>query len=311
MLPQMERLYFNLFDDALISMRYAWNFAHGNGLVWNKGEYVEGYTNLLMTLLMAIASFFLEKRYAVLAIQLTGIVFVLGTAFCTVQILNLLKPAKAPQYILFVTILLYYPLNYWSLLGMETGLLAFLLSAGVLYSLLYAENLITKHLWLMVLCFGLAYLTRNNSLLFAALTFLYLTLTLQSLGKKYIELFLASGLTYGLFPIGQTLFRYWYYGQIVPNTYTLKLVGLALDERLKMVGDLFNPLKRIKSWFWSSPRWDYSLNRPNKNFISSAFFSFPFLIKSTWAATRGPTGASWLLPCHSFLYYLFPLAKKY
>ncbi|MBL8078034.1 MAG: hypothetical protein JNM55_08745 [Anaerolineales bacterium] len=241
------RLYFNLFDDALISMRYAWNFAHGNGLVWNKGEYVEGYTNLLMTLLMAIASFFLEKRYAVLAIQLTGIVFVLGTAFCTVQILNLLKPAKAPQYILFATILLYYPLNYWSLLGMETGLLAFLLSAGVLYSLLYAENLNTKHLWLMVLCFGLAYLTRNDSLLFAALTFLYLTLTLK-FGKMYIQLFLASGLTYSLFPVGQTLFRYWYYGQIVPNTYTLKLVGMALDERLRNGWGFVQSFLRESSW---------------------------------------------------------------
>jgi len=25
--------YFSLFDDAMISMRYAWNFSHGNGLV--------------------------------------------------------------------------------------------------------------------------------------------------------------------------------------------------------------------------------------------------------------------------------------
>jgi hypothetical protein len=44
--------YFCLFDDAMISMRYAWNFSHGIGLVWNSGEYVEGYTNPLMTLLM-------------------------------------------------------------------------------------------------------------------------------------------------------------------------------------------------------------------------------------------------------------------
>jgi hypothetical protein len=32
--------YFCLFDDAMISMRYAWNFSHGFGLVWNPGEYV-------------------------------------------------------------------------------------------------------------------------------------------------------------------------------------------------------------------------------------------------------------------------------
>ena len=27
-----DRRYFNLFDDAMISMRYAWNFSHGRGL---------------------------------------------------------------------------------------------------------------------------------------------------------------------------------------------------------------------------------------------------------------------------------------
>jgi arabinofuranosyltransferase len=244
------RLYFNLFDDAMISMRYAWNFAHGNGLVWNSAEYVEGYTNLLMTLLMAIASFFLEKRYAVLFIQLTGIFFVLGTACYSVKIFELIRSpgsSRASAYILFAFILLYYPLNYWALLGMETGLLAMLLSAGVLFSLLYVEKLATKYLWLMIPCFGLAYLTRNDSLLFAALAFLYLIPTLTA-GKKYISLFFASGLTYGLFPIGQTLFRYFYYGQIVPNTYTLKLTGMALDERLHNGWGFVQPFLRETSW---------------------------------------------------------------
>lgn len=36
-------------DDAFISFRYAQNFAEGHGLVWNKGEWVEGYTNFLWT----------------------------------------------------------------------------------------------------------------------------------------------------------------------------------------------------------------------------------------------------------------------
>ena len=40
----------SLFDDAYISFRYARNFAEGNGLVWNLGERVEGYTNFLWTL---------------------------------------------------------------------------------------------------------------------------------------------------------------------------------------------------------------------------------------------------------------------
>ncbi|HUP27587.1 MAG TPA: hypothetical protein VM409_04055 [Chloroflexia bacterium] len=40
-------------DDAYISYRYAWNFLHGSGLVYNPGEIVEGYTNFSWTLISA------------------------------------------------------------------------------------------------------------------------------------------------------------------------------------------------------------------------------------------------------------------
>jgi hypothetical protein len=43
-----------IWDDPFISFRYAYNLVHGNGLVWNVGERVEGYTNFLWTLLMCI-----------------------------------------------------------------------------------------------------------------------------------------------------------------------------------------------------------------------------------------------------------------
>src|ERR1043165_1516945 len=47
--------YFSLFDDAMISMRYGRNLAEGHGLVWNPGQPpVEGYSNLLWTLWMAL-----------------------------------------------------------------------------------------------------------------------------------------------------------------------------------------------------------------------------------------------------------------
>ncbi|MGK0359682.1 MAG: hypothetical protein ACI9U2_001988 [Bradymonadia bacterium] len=41
-----------LCDDAFISFHYAANFAAGNGLVFNPGEWVEGYTNFLWTALL-------------------------------------------------------------------------------------------------------------------------------------------------------------------------------------------------------------------------------------------------------------------
>jgi hypothetical protein len=45
--------YYFLSDDAFISFRYADNFVSGDGLVFNAGERVEGYTNFLWVLLMA------------------------------------------------------------------------------------------------------------------------------------------------------------------------------------------------------------------------------------------------------------------
>lgn len=42
-------------DDAYISYRYAWNLAHGSGLVYNPGEVVEGYTNFLWTVIASAA----------------------------------------------------------------------------------------------------------------------------------------------------------------------------------------------------------------------------------------------------------------
>jgi arabinofuranosyltransferase len=58
-------------DDAFISFRYGRHLAEGEGLVWNPGEYVEGYTNLLWTLVLAV----IEKLEAdpVLASQALGL----------------------------------------------------------------------------------------------------------------------------------------------------------------------------------------------------------------------------------------------
>jgi len=72
------RRYFSLFDDAMISMRYAWNLSHGMGLVWNLGERIEGYTNILMVIWMAIWTGVLDKSSAVLAVQLISMAFSLA-----------------------------------------------------------------------------------------------------------------------------------------------------------------------------------------------------------------------------------------
>jgi hypothetical protein len=232
--------YFCLFDDAMISMRYAWNFAHGEGLVWNPGEYIQGYTNLLMTLVMSFATLVFDKSTAALFIQVLGVFFTLAIAYATMQIANYFVQDKNCQrqafirVIAFVCTLSYYPLAYWSLMGMETGLLTLLCLLGVLAALNYTKNKNIKQLMLAAVYFGLAFLTRNDSIIFAALTWIYIVqnMSRSNANRKIIpQLCIATSL-YTLFIIGQTIFQYLYYGELLPNTYTLKLTGMPLVERI-------------------------------------------------------------------------------
>lgn len=225
----------------MISMRYAWNFSHGKGLVWNPGDYVAGYTNLLMTLLMSVVTGLCDKLTAVLLIQISGIGFMLGIAALTLKISDSIVETDHPErrtlirIISFGSALAYYPLAYWSLMGMETGLLTWLLLAGILCSLRYAESKKPIFLWLAAVCLGLAYLTRSDSIIFALLIWLYLiweiwsgSASRQQMGR----LILAIGF-FLVFVIGQLSFQYLYYGEWFPNTYTLKLTGMPFLPRIQ------------------------------------------------------------------------------
>jgi arabinofuranosyltransferase len=121
-----------LFDDAMISMRYARNLAEGNGLVFNPGERVQGFSNPLMTLCMSALIAILGPALSVGAVQLLGIPTVLACAFLAARITrNLFPQAGDARSFVFVATLAYYPLSLWSLTGMETGLLTALLLGAV------------------------------------------------------------------------------------------------------------------------------------------------------------------------------------
>jgi arabinofuranosyltransferase len=231
--------YFCLFDDAMISMRYAWNFSHGIGLVWNSGEYVEGYSNPLMTLLMSLSTLVFNKVEAVLAIQILGIIFMLVNAYLIVSIAKHLVSGLERYRSLFlalafVSALSYYPLLYWSLMGMETGLLAVLLSLSVLFALKYAEDRRPALAIFLFISLGLAFLTRMDTVVFAVPIFVYAfygRLRTDRSTKSLSFLFAMGGL-YALFVMGQELLRWSYYGEWLPNTYSLKVSGIAILTRI-------------------------------------------------------------------------------
>lgn len=235
--------YFSLLDDAMISMRYAWNLSHGNGLVWNPGERVEGYTNLLMVLFMSLATLLLEdKRLAVLAIQLSGIIFMLGSAYLTIRIADQVSLGESQAHrrllsvLVFFCTLSYYPLVYWSLMGMETGLLTLLLLWAVFLVLRYTGDQDQNNTYfLLPLSLGLAYLTRPDSLIPAAIILVYFFYGVHQSKRTRLSwlLYLGAVGLYLLFPLAQTLFRWQYYAELLPNTYILKVTGIPLLHRLQ------------------------------------------------------------------------------
>lgn len=225
---------FFLFDDSLISMRYAWNLAHGQGLVWNPGERVEGITNLLMTLYMAGWCAVLSKESAVLAVQLSGIGFVLLAAFFSSRVVvRIASSAGADpswlRLLVFAATLAYYPLAYWSLAGMETGLLAALLSAAVWLAVRGGDE--ARPLPQLGVLLGLAFLTRPDAAVAVAVICLYRALRLWRRTGGLKALAVEWGIV-GAFVAAVSVFRVSYYGHLTPNTYLLKVSGFPLAERL-------------------------------------------------------------------------------
>ncbi|MEJ5202356.1 MAG: hypothetical protein WHV66_08995 [Anaerolineales bacterium] len=241
--------YFSLFDDAMVSMRYGWNLSHGFGLVWNPGERVEGYTNLLMTLLMALSTLVFDKVTAVLAIQLLGVLFVVASALLAGEIAARLVDQESAAWkvsvrlLVVFTTLFYYPLAYWSLMGMETGLLTVLILTAVFMAFRFAETKQRSDLWKLGLFCGLAYLTRPDSVLFSVALFALVFREIWKMKGERSEWLTALG-AFGLliaFVSGQTLFRWLYYGELLPNTYTLKVAGAPLSVRLRGGFDYIKP----------------------------------------------------------------------
>lgn len=232
--------YYALFDDAMISMRYAWNLSHGQGLVWNSGTRVEGYTSLLMTLLMALPTGILDKRTAVLAVQLFGIPTLIAIAILTAALGRLIHEREEPSHrslvalASLVCVLGYYPLAYWTLMGMETGLETLLILLAIVLALLFGKTGGEKKRIGTSLAAGTAYLARPDAaVILLPVLLLAGVYAWRRAPRKGRALALLGSLgIFAAFPIAQAAFRFLYYGALVPNTYVLKVVAVPLATRV-------------------------------------------------------------------------------
>ncbi len=232
--------YFSLFDDAMISMKYAWQLAHGHGLVWNSLGRVEGYTNPLWTVLMAISNIFLKQRYAVLSIQILGIGIILGIVSVTIKIANISdivekKHKQLLAYFIAVFIFTYYPLTYWTLMGMETGLLTLLILIAILYMFKFKKSLKSRDGFLFSSFLSLAYLTRPDSLYLAMVIFCgtFYLIDFSRIKRNISKKLVFFGAFYLFVVLIHVLFRLIYYGELIPNTVILKVAGVSTWFRIE------------------------------------------------------------------------------
>jgi arabinofuranosyltransferase len=220
-------------DDAFISLRYAQNLVDGHGLVYNPGEYVEGYTNLSWTLLLA----------GLLAAGLdpVGGSTALGWVSLFALVLASWQLARS-----------HHP-GWWALIapglialdgqvaleaieGLETVFYAAVLALATwrLFEELRGDR---PHLLSSAL-FSLACLTRPEAPLLIGLLHVGLFLGAWRQGRALPQLkaSLAGAAVVVTTLVALTAFRLGYYGDPLPNTFYAKTGGAAWGRGLRYLG---------------------------------------------------------------------------
>jgi arabinofuranosyltransferase len=251
-------------DDAYISYRYAWNLAHGHGLVYNPGEVVEGYTNFLWTIfswLSIVAGQHPAGPALAANIALSQCLIALTWLISTRLSGNHFPwPLITAGLLTIDTALLTYGARGS---GMEVVLFATLIMAAV--ALLWpgprskvesrrsnVEGRRTPDFGLWTLdfrlaCSGLALalatLTRPEGFLVAAIFIVVRTWQDRSEGKRAWKLLLAMLTSYLLVVVPYEVWRISFYGYPFPNTFyaktgaTSELIERGLSHLSYFIGD--------------------------------------------------------------------------
>jgi len=206
--------YSGVCDDAYITFRHSSNLVQGHGPVFNPGEKVEGYTTPVWMLLMSAAIVaglnpVLISKILAIAASVALVVFLYaalrragtpraGAAFAA------LLAASSPM------------LHEWSVSGMETSLYTLLFFAGV--ERLTRPDITRRGSVVASLLLIAAALTHPESLAFWGFGAIYVAVSRKSDRYRHTLVYLAPGLIL----LAHFVWRYSYYGALLPNTYYAK-----------------------------------------------------------------------------------------
>lgn len=214
-------------DDAYIFARYAQNIADGNGFVYNKGEYTEGATSFLWTLIAAMGA----KMHANIPLFLKYAGLVSSILWLFAFYLVCKQWLKKPfQWVLPVILFACFP-NFamWSQAGLEVSFFGFLVTIGFYWVEEWHKHGQQKYFVALCITSCMLILTRPEGLPVTFLYAAYLWFCSNKANKNKIYTYLPVVLST---IIALTVFRYAYFGDWVPNTYYAKGGGGYYLRRL-------------------------------------------------------------------------------
>lgn len=228
-------------DDAFTSLRYIKNILNGQGLVFNPGERVEGYTNFLWVMILSTIKLIgnlsrlninLEELTQTLS-TFFGLTFLIAVYVLSNRIFNDKKYSSlfssAFSFLIVLMVLYTTPFMYWSVSGMETSLFATL---TIITIYLFIESYHSQKLMPFVIVSILNSLLRPEGFIFFFILIFIRTIlnfiekepnkllprivdSLDPFIKKTVFIYLSVMSLY-------ILFRLIYYGYPFPNTFYAK-----------------------------------------------------------------------------------------
>lgn len=209
-------------DDAYIVFRYADHLARGQGLVWNAGERVEGYSSFLYTVLLAGT-----RRVGlppVATAHAIGLAAFLGSLLATFAAARLTFASSAAGLLAVALLGANYTFSIFATGGLETSLHAFLVCTGLaLLAWGQTRGWSSPLPLLLSIVAGLLMLTRPDSAIPCAV---FVGIALWRLGPRrgwrpYAELLAPAA----LMVTGWLAWKLVYYGELLPNTYHVKVAS--------------------------------------------------------------------------------------
>lgn len=212
-------------DDAFISFRYAQNLLDGHGLVFNAGERVEGYTNFAWTMVLALGQWLGADTVALS--QWLGIAFFAATIGLLLVASRRVSGAPAWIPVAALGYAAHEHAQLFASCGLETAMFSFLTTA-LLLTLAWART--ARGFALAGGLGALLAMTRPDGLLLCAVGGLY-ALGRAARGTLPWRQIVALSLPGLLVYVPYFLWKWSYYGSIVPNTFYAKSADTAYPQQ--------------------------------------------------------------------------------